>query len=141
MHHARMNMAPYLNFSGDCEAAFRFYQTTFNGKLGDLFPYAGSPMENDVPADWKSKIMHGSVTILGQMLMGADNPPGKYERPQGFSLALHLTDAKETERIFAALANGGKTIVPLAKTFWAERFGMVTDRFGIPWALNCEAQG
>jgi PhnB protein len=135
-----MNMAPYLNFNGDCQAAFQFYQSTFNGKLGELFPYAGSPMENDVPAHWKNKIMHGSVTILGQTLMGADNPPGKYERPQGFSLALHLTDAAETERIFAALANGGKITVPLAKTFWAERFGMVTDPFGIPWALNCETQ-
>jgi PhnB protein len=134
-----MNMAPYLSFKGDCEAAFRFYQATFNGTLGELFRYAGSPMEKDVPADWGDKIMHGSVTILGHTLMGADNPPDKYERPQGFSLALNLADAQEAERIYRALSDGGKVIVPLAKTFWAERFGMVIDRFGAPWAINCES--
>jgi PhnB protein len=135
-----MNMAPYLNFNGECEAAFQLYQATFNGKLGELFRYAGSPMEKDVPADWQNKIMHGSVTVMGQTLMGADNPPGQYEQPKGFSLALHMTSVEDAERIFRALAEGGKVAVPLAKTFWAERFGMVTDRFGIPWAINCEAK-
>jgi PhnB protein len=83
--------------------------------------------------------MHGSVTILGHTLMGADNPPEKYERPQGFSLALNLADTQEAERIYRALSDGGKVIVPLAKTFWAECFGMVIDRFGAPWAINCES--
>jgi PhnB protein len=140
VHDPEMTMAPYLNFKGDCEAAFQLYQLTFNGKIGELFRYAGSPMENDVPADWGNRIMHGSVAILGQILMGADTPPERYEQPQGFSLALHLQNVFEAERIFAALAEGGKVVVPFEKTFWAERFGMATDRYGIPWAINCETQ-
>jgi len=135
-----MTMAPYLSFKGDCEAAFQLYQSVLNGKLGELFRYGDSPMEKEVPADWKNKIMHGSVTVGGQTLMGADNLPDKYEKPQGFSLALNIHSAAEGERIFRALSEGGKVIVPLDKTFWAERFGMVIDRFGIPWAINCETQ-
>src|SRR5689334_16894835 len=134
-----MSLAPYLNFNGDCETAFQFYQTTFHGKLGELFRYAGSPMQKDVPTEWASKIMHGSVTVFGQTLMGADNPHGKYEPPAGFSLAINITSVAEAERIYRALAEGGKVCVPIAKTFWAERFAMVTDRFGIPWAINCES--
>ena len=139
MHHARMNMAPYLSFNGDCEAAFQFYQSALHGKLGELFRYGGSPMENQIPADWKNKIMHGSVTVGGQTLMGADTAPPQYEQPKGFSLALTIRGAEEAERIFRSLADGGKVVVPLEKTFWAERFGMVIDRFGIPWAINGEA--
>jgi len=71
--------------------------------------------------------------------MGADNVPGQYEQPKGFSLALNIQGAAEAERIFQALAEAGKIIVPLEKTFWAERFGIVIDRFGIPWAANGEA--
>jgi PhnB protein len=134
-----MTMAPYLSFNGDCEAAFLFYQSALNGKLGELFRYAGSPMDSQAPADWKNKIMHGSVTVAGQILMGADSIPGQYETPKGFSLALNITGAAEAERIFHVLAQAGKIIVPLEKTFWAERFGMVIDRFGIPWAINGEA--
>jgi PhnB protein len=135
-----MNMVPYLSFKGDCEAAFEFYKTAFNGKLGDLHRYGGSPIENDVPADWKNKIMHGSVTFAGQTLMGADNAPAQYEQPKGFSLSLHMTNPQEADRIFRALSDGAKIIVPLEKTFWAERFGMLIDRFGIPWSINCETQ-
>jgi PhnB protein len=140
MHHLEMNMAPYLSFNGDCEAAFQLYQTVLNGKIGELFRYDGSPMEKQVPSDWKNRIMHGSIIIGGQSLMGADSPPGQYEKPQGFSLALNIRSAVEGEQMFGALAEGGKIIVPIEKTFWAERFGMVIDRFGIPWAINCEAQ-
>ena len=140
MHHAAMKMAPYLSFNGDCEAAFLMYQTALNGKIGELFRYGGSPMEGQVPQDWKNRIMHGSVAIGGQTVMGADSPPGQYDKPQGFSLALNISTAAEGERIFQALVQGGKVVVPLEKTFWAERFGMVIDRFGVPWAINCEAQ-
>src|SRR4051812_8050618 len=113
-----MTMAPYLNFNGDCEAAFRYYEAALNAKVGELFRYAGSPMEAQAPANWKEKIMHGSVTVGGQLLMGSDNIPGQYEAPKGFSLALNIPLAADGERIFRALADGGKVIVPLEKTFW-----------------------
>ena len=134
-----MQMSPYLSFSGDCEAAFKFYEQHLEGKLGEMFRYGGSPMADQAPAGWSDKIMHGSITIGGQVLMGADVVPTQYEVAKGFSLSLHLRSAADGQRIFDALANGGKVVMPFEKTFWAEGFGMVVDRFGIPWSINCES--
>ena len=133
-----MQMSPYLNFRGDCDAAFNFYEQHLGGQRGECFRYGGSPMADQAPADWSDKIMHGSITVGGQVLMGADVVPKQYEAPQGFTLSLHLRGAADAERIFNALANGGKVVMALEKTFWAERFGLVVDRFGIPWSINCE---
>ena len=134
-----MQMNPYVSFKGDCEAAFTFYEQCLGATPGAMFRYAGSPMANQVPPDWSGKVMHASLTIGGQVLMGADVPPNQYEAPQGFSLSLQIKSAAEAERIFRELANGGRVVMPLEKTFWAERFGMVADRFGISWLINCEA--
>ena len=132
-----MQMNPYLSFRGDCEAAFALYAQSLGGQLGAVFRYAGSPMAKDVPADWLDKIMHASLTIGGQVIMGGDVGPDRYEEPKGFSLSLQMSDPADAERIFQALAAGGTVRMPLEKTFWAERFGMVVDRFGIPWLINC----
>jgi len=78
------------------------------------------------------------VTVGGQELMGGDVTPLQYEEPKGFSLSLQLASPTEAERIFLELASGGTIVMPLEKTFWAVRFGMVVDRFGIPWLINCE---
>jgi PhnB protein len=134
-----MQINPYLSFKGDCEAAFNFYAECFGGRLGPLFRYAGSPMADSAPADWSDKIMHASVTVGGQELMGADVTPDRYEEPKGFSLSVQLKGTTDAERIFGVLATDGRIVMPLEKTFWAERFGMVVDRFGIPWLINCEA--
>lgn len=134
-----MQMSPYLSFKGDCEAALTLYAQCFGGTVGELFRYGGSPMAGDVPSDWSGKVMHGSATICGQVLMGADMTPNQYEAPQGFSLSVHMSSTADAERIFATLAKGGRIVMPLEKTFWAERFGALVDRFGIPWSINCEA--
>ena len=134
-----MQVQPYLSFKGDCEAAFKFYEQALGGQMGALFRYGGSPMEGDAPAGWSDKVMHGSVTVGGLGLMGADIAPERYEAPKGFSLSIQISDTAEAERIFQALAVDGKVVMPLAETFWAARFGMVIDRFGIPWLINCEA--
>jgi PhnB protein len=133
-----MQMNPYLSFNGECEAAFKFYEQCLGGQPGPIFRFSGTPMTEHVPADWADKIMHGSITIGNQVLMGADMLPGQYEEPKGFSLSLHTKSTTDAERIFDELAQGGKVVMPLAKTFWAARFGMLVDRFGIPWMLNCE---
>jgi PhnB protein len=133
-----MQVSPYLSFKGDCEAAFRFYERCFGGQVGSLFRYAGSPLVDRVPADWQDKIMHGSVTIGDLELMGADVAPDGYEAPRGFSLSIQIASTVDAERIFNELARGGKVAMPLEKTFWAARFGMLVDRFGIPWQINCE---
>ncbi len=134
-----MQINPYLSFKGDCEAAFTFYERCLGGQLGTLFRYAGSPMADRVPSDWSDKVMHGSVTLPGLELNGADVAPDSvYEEPQGFSLSIQIKDVAEAERVFRELAANGRIVMPLEKTFWAERFGMVVDRFGIPWLVNCE---
>ena len=127
-----MQINPYLSFKGQCEAAFTFYEQCLGGQLGPIFRYAGSPMAEEAPADWQDKIMHGSVTIGGQTLMGADVVPDGYEEAKGFSLSLQMQNTADAERIFHELAEGGRIVMPLEKTFWAARFGMVVDRFGIP---------
>jgi PhnB protein len=134
-----MTISPYLSFNGECEEAFQFYERSFGGALGALFRYEGSPMAGSVPPAWGHKIMHGSVAIGGLELMGADSVPGGYEAPKGFVLSVQIADTATAERIFAELEVGGTVQMPLQKTFWAERFGMVADRFGIPWQINCAA--
>jgi PhnB protein len=79
-----MQMNPYLNFNGQCEAAFKFYQRCLDGQLGVIFRYAGTSQADQVPADWQDKVMHGSVTIGEQVLLGADVAPDRYEDPKAF---------------------------------------------------------
>ena len=131
-----MQMNAYLSFKGQCEEAFKFYEQCFGGQVGTIFRYAGTPMADQVPVVWQNKVMHSTLTVDGQVLMGGDVAPDRYEEPKGFSLALHINSAPEAERIFDALAEDGRVLVPLEKTFWAARFGMVVDRFGIPWTIN-----
>lgn len=133
-----MEMTPYLNFRGDCEAAFTFYEQCLGGKLGPVFRYAGTALADQVPADWQHKVMHGSISLGRQVLMGGDVAPERYEEPKGISLSLQLESTTDAERIFSQLANGGVVMVPLEQTFWAARFGVVRDRFGVPWVINCD---
>jgi len=132
-----MQVTTYLYFRGQCEEALKCYEATLGARVGLLFRYAGSPMAGDVPTDWQDKIMHGNLTIGDQAFMVGDVAPDRYEEPKGFSLSLQLKDAAEAERIYSELAKAGRILMPLEKTFWAERFGMVVDRFGIPWMLDC----
>ena len=133
-----MQMNPYLSFNGDCEAAFKFYERCLDAKLGEMFRYGGSPMADHAPADWADKIMHASLTIGDQLVMGADVVPDKYEEPKGISLSLQIKSVDEAERVFRELSQDGSVMMPLQKTFWAERSGVVLDRFRIPWLVNCE---
>jgi PhnB protein len=134
-----MRLVPYLSFKGDCEAAFTFYERCLGGSMGEIFRYAGSPLADQAPPDWSGKVMHTSFMLDGVTLNGADVAPEHYQEPRGFQLSLQLTNAADAERIFRELGAGGRVVMPLEKTFWAARFGMVIDRFGIPWLINCEA--
>lgn len=133
-----MQMNPYVYFNGQCEAAFKFYVECLGGTLGAIFRYAGTSLADQVPADWQDKVMHGSVTIGDQVLLGADVAPDRYEEPKGFSLSLQMTSTTEADRIFHRLATEGTVLMPLEKTFWATRFGVLVDRFGVQWLINCE---
>jgi PhnB protein len=134
-----MQLNPYLLFDGQCEEAFKFYEKCLGGKIESLWTFGNSPMSEKMPAEWRGKVMHAALKLGdGMILMGSDPPPGNYQAPQGFSVSLSVKDPAETERIFNELAQDGKVTMPVQKTFWSERFGMLVDRFGIPWMLNCE---
>ena len=126
-----------LSFDGQCEAAFKFYERCFGGKIMFLLTWAESPMAKDAPPEWGAKILHASLSVGNMVLAGADTLPQGYERPRGFAVLLGLSDPMEAERLFNALAEDGTVKVPLQETFWAGRYGWVTDRFGIPWTINC----
>jgi len=133
-----MHLNPYLLFNGNCAEAFKFYGETLGGKIEFMMTFNGSPAAEHAPPEWGDKIMHATLVIGDQRLMASDAPPGQYAQPQGISVSISLNDRDKGERIFNALAQGGTTIMPFAKTFWAAGFGMCTDRFGIPWMVNCE---
>ncbi|MEO8205328.1 MAG: glyoxalase/bleomycin resistance/extradiol dioxygenase family protein [Chthoniobacterales bacterium] len=133
-----MHLNPYLNFNGQCEAAFQVYARILGGTIIAMSPFAGTPMEGEVPPDWQNKILHARMAWGEMLLMGGDELPEDYEAPKGFNVTLNITDPADADRIFAALADGGTIRMPIQETFWAHRFGMLTDPFGIPWMINCE---
>ena len=137
-----MKWNPYLTFAGNCATAFRYYERALNGKLVMLMTHADMPKDAQAqtPPDWKDKVMHARLVLGDNVLMGSDAPPDHSVKPQGFSVAIQTHDPKEAERIFAALADNGTVTMPLQQTFWAVRFGMLVDQFGIPWMVNCEQQ-
>jgi PhnB protein len=134
-----MQINPYLMFKGDCEEAFKFYASVFGSKDLIVHRFGDNPgSAASVPDDWRSKIMHARITVDGVMLMGSDAPPGRQQDKGGFSVSVNVAKPAEGERLFNALAEGGQTIMPYQKTFWAAGFGMLVDRFGTPWMVNCE---
>jgi PhnB protein len=132
-----MQSNPYLNFNGDCAAAFKFYEQCLGGKIVAKMSYGESPMAEQTPTEQRDKIMHIQLTLGDVNLMGSDAPPGYFEKPQGFNVNLQFEDVAESERIFQALAENGTVKMPIQETFWATRFGMLVDKFGTPWIINC----
>jgi PhnB protein len=128
-----------LTFNGECDAAFALYAQCLGGTVTYRLTWGESPMANQAPSDWGDKIVHATLEVGGTAMSGAD--VGGYQRPQGFQIQLNLDDVAAAERIFTALADGGQVTVPLQQTFWAQRFGAVVDRFGIPWGINCGEHG
>ena len=134
-----MQLNPYLTYDGNCEAALKYYQKVLGARIEAMFPFGEGPPEMQIPPDYRSKIMHAKVTIDGEVLMASDAPPPQ-EPMKGFSVALHYDDVKKGERVFNALSEGGKIKMPFSQTFFAEGFGMLIDRFGTPWMINCPPQ-
>ncbi len=133
-----MRINPYLNFNGNCEAAFSFYEQCLGGKITMMLTHGDAPSAEHVPPEWHNKIMHARLELGDRVLMGSDSPPGYFEEASGFYVQLGIDDPAEAERVFHALAENGKVIMPIDQTFWSFRFGMLVDRFGIPWMVNCE---
>jgi PhnB protein len=132
-----MQLNPYLSFNGQCEAAFKFYQQCLGGNIQTMMTWGDSPMGDQVPSEWRDKIIHVSLIVGDTALLGSDAPPDRYEKPRGISVTIQINDPAEAERIFDALAEDGTVQMPIQQTFWAALFGMCIDRFGIPWMVNC----
>jgi PhnB protein len=133
-----MQLNPYLVFNGECEAAFKFYAKCLGGKIEAMMTHAGTPAEQHVPPEWRDKILHARIVVGDAVLMASDAPPDRYQKPQGFSVSIQINNQAEGERIFRALSENGSVQMPFEQTFWASRFGMCVDQFGIPWMVNCE---
>ncbi|HEX8905229.1 MAG TPA: VOC family protein [Longimicrobiaceae bacterium] len=135
-----MKINAYLFFDGQCAEAFRFYERVLGGKIEMMMTNAESPMRDQVPPEALNQVIHVSMSVGDQLLMGSDAPPPHFEKPQGFSVSVGVEKASDAERIFAGLSEGGQVRMPMEKTFWAPRFGMCVDRFGIPWMVGCEKE-
>jgi PhnB protein len=133
-----VQLYPNLTFDGRCEAAFKFYEKHLGGGIVFMMTYEDTPMDLQTPSDWGKKISHATFAHASFTLYGSDALPGRYQKPQGFALQVNLSDPLEAERIFKALAENGTVQMPLQETFWALRFGVLADQFGIPWLINCE---
>ncbi len=133
-----MQASIHLVFGGQCQAAFQFYERVLGGKIVNILAYGDSPLAEQVPPEWREKIVHGNLVVGGMVLAGADVLPEQYAKPQGFYVLLSVDDAMDAERIFAALTENGEVHMAIQQTFWSSRFGVLTDQFGVPWEISCE---
>lgn len=141
-----MKLNTYLGFGGQCEAAFEFYAEQLGAEITAMMTFSDGPPEatEQMPAEWRDKIMHASLTIDGHELMGTDGMGGCGSGGdpdvgiRGAHVVIHADEPDQADRIYAALSEGGTVEMPLDKTFFARRFGTAIDRFGVPWMVLCE---
>jgi PhnB protein len=133
-----MQIDTYLSFSGTCEEAFQLYAKVLGGNIEFTMTYGDSAMAGQAPPDWGKKIAHTRLRAGGKTLLGSDNMPGHYSKPAGFSVSVSVATPEEAERIFQGLSENASVKMPMQKTFWSERFGMLIDKFGTPWMINCD---
>jgi len=134
-----MQLQPYLFFNGRCEEAIEFYRKALGAKVEMLMRNKESPEPPPpgmLPPGFENKVMHASLRIGDTIVMASDGRCSGQPSFQGFSLSIAVTDAASADRMFAALSEGGSVQMPLTKTFWSPRFGMLTDRFGVAWMVG-----
>ena len=130
-----MPAVPYIHFGGNCREAMEAYARILKGTL-ELMTYADAPPDAGLTPT-TDLVMHSALTLPdGAQIFAADAPPHMYVKPQGFAVSVHPADTAEAAQIFDALAEGGTVVMPLDKTFWAQAFGMVNDKYGINWMVN-----
>ena len=132
-----MQITPYLSFDGDCKTAFAFYKDALGGEITYMLSHGDAPADAGIPPGTENLIMHACLEVKGQSLMGADAIPGQEPKGTKVSVSLHYEKAAEGEKVFNALAEGGEVTMPFSETFWADGFGMLVDKFGTPWMINC----
>lgn len=133
-----MKINTYLQYDGKCTEAFKFYEKVLGAKIMIMMTYGEGPMAAQCKPEEQKYVMHGRIAIGDTVLMASDSPHGRYEKPQGYSVTISVDEPKDADRLFTALSEGGHIIMNIEETFWARRFGMLVDKFGIPWMVNCE---
>lgn len=137
-----MKVNTYLHFQNQCDDAFHFYEKATGGKIEMMMRYGDAPESSEhTPPEMKNAVIHGQIRIGDGVLMGSDSPPQFFAKPQGFSVAFLAKNEDEARRVYDALSAGGTATTPLQKTFFSPAFGMLTDKFGVPWMVNCDQQG
>jgi PhnB protein len=135
-----MQPTPYLFFDGQCETAFHFYSQCFGSPIVASIKYGDQGNCESLGPEARNRIMHTAMKLDSGMILASDCLPGQFERPQGFAVSVDLPSAEEAERVFGQLSTNGSVTMPMTETFWAIRFGMVTDQYGIPWMIGCNKQ-
>jgi PhnB protein len=131
-----MQLHTYLNYGGNCEAAFTFYEKHLGGKITMLMRHGEQPGGQQVgPSGWSSKVLHARLSLGGTELLGADIPPDRFQPIRSAYLSLTLSSEAEADRIFRLLSESGDVFMPMQETFFASRFAMLRDRFGTSWML------
>ena len=133
-----MQIVPYLTLDGTTREAFDFYARALGGDIVFMATFGEAPESEGMPADARDRIMHATMMVGDQMLMASDSMPGQFEGIKGVTISLQIKAPADAERVFDALSDGGQVTMAMAATFWAERFGMLVDRFGVSWMVNCQ---
>lgn len=135
-----MELTPYLHLSGNCEEAFRFYEKALHGKITYVGYYGDSPMADQFGPDFAMKVMHISLEFDGHHLHGCDAPPEHQGKMQGITLCVETPNPADSEKLFHAIGEGGNITMPFQETFWSAGFGMLRDKYGVPWMFNSPQQ-
>ena len=133
-----LRISPHLCFDGQCREAMQLYQSILGGTIQTMLTYGETPMASSVDSRWHDRIVHATLVLEGIELTGVDMMPGAYQTPQGFFVTLTLVGIERASAIFRSLSSGGTIKVPFEKTFWSPGFGVLVDRFGIPWEINTD---
>jgi len=130
-----MKLHTYLNYGGNCEQAFHFYEQHLGGKITVMMTHSQQPDPSNVPPDWKNAILYARMTIGETEVMGNDVPPERFQPMRSVYLSLSVDSAEEAENIYAVLSDGGQIFMPMQETFFAVRFAMLRDKFGRSWMI------
>lgn len=133
-----MTINTYLHFKDNCEEALNFYAKALNMKIAFMMRYSDAPAGNECGKELGAKIMHGRIVSGNNVIMASDCPPDRYHPQAGFSVSINVETPVEADKYFTALSEKANIVMPIGETFWAERFGMLVDKFGVSWMVNCE---
>ena len=130
-----MQLNTYLNYGGNCEQAFRFYEEHLGGEITMLMRHGEQPNASNVAPEWKNAVLHARMALGGTELFGADMPPDRFQPMRSAYLSLSVDSVEEAERVYALLTDGGQIFMKMEETFFASRFAMLRDRFGTSWMI------